>query len=191
MCRRARVVIRKSRTDVRGQPHVVAGRISVASQNVHDASFVHADSLAGTMPDSGLESPPSPFGLRRDSLRVACRAVRLRPSGYGATVFAWLAEPKLTPRHFTSVSEGWCGRKDSNLHGIATASPSSCNNLGPIAADLGKSGSAVSRGGRLRLSAVALPRFRCTVVAQAAEGQNREKSSSLRSWRGTFTPGLT
>jgi hypothetical protein len=23
------------------------------------------------------------------------------------------------------VSEGWCGRKDSNLHGIATASPSS------------------------------------------------------------------
>jgi len=23
-------------------------------------------------------------------------AVRLRPSGYGATAFAWLAEPKLT-----------------------------------------------------------------------------------------------
>jgi len=23
-----------------------------------------------------------------------------------------------------SVSESWCGRKDSNLHGIATASPS-------------------------------------------------------------------
>ena len=55
-----------------------ATRQGLASQNVHDASFVHADSLAGTMP-------------------ILCGEVRLRPSGYGATAFVWL-EPKLTLR---------------------------------------------------------------------------------------------
>jgi len=60
----------------------------------------------------------------------------------------------------------WCGRKDSNLHGVATASPSSCSESQLIAADLGKPGSAVSRDGRLRPFVAAFPRFRCTPVAQ-------------------------
>ena len=86
MCRPARVVIRESRTDIGGQPHVVAGRISLASQDVHDSSLVHA-SFAGTMSDS-------------DVWRV-----RLRPSGYGATAFAWLAEPKLTLRQSRALAK--------------------------------------------------------------------------------------
>ena len=31
--------------------------------------------------------------------------VRLRPSGYGATAFVWLAEPKLTLRHLQALAK--------------------------------------------------------------------------------------
>src|SRR5688500_15638033 len=41
------------------------------------------------------------------------RDARLRAERYGAAAFAW------------NESEGWCERRDSNSHGIATASPSS------------------------------------------------------------------
>jgi hypothetical protein len=39
-------------------------------------------------------------------------------TSYGATAFAWLAEPKLALR-FASVSEGWRARQDSNLRPLA------------------------------------------------------------------------
>ena len=40
---------------------------------------------------------PSPTGQGLTfAFVLACRGVRLRPSGYGATAFAWLAEPQLT-----------------------------------------------------------------------------------------------
>ena len=54
--------------------------------------------------------PPSPLG------------------GFGGTAFAchWLAQPKLTRGEWQAeVSEGWCGRGDSNPHTLASASPSS------------------------------------------------------------------
>ena len=103
--RTPRVVVREPRMDIGGQTHVVAGRISLASQNVHDASFVHADSFAGTMPDS-------------DVWRV-----RLRPSGYGATDFA-AGLPKRSSLGLTG-ERSLVRKGDSNPHGIATASPSS------------------------------------------------------------------
>src|SRR5688500_17075542 len=65
--------------------------ISLASQDVHDASFVHGDSFAGTMPDSDVGGPPS----------------RLRRFG-GQTTHAGFAETKLArpARRAKSGAEG-------------------------------------------------------------------------------------
>ena len=69
--------------------------------------FMHSNWKVG----SPWRSRKSAFALRRrDSLRVACRAVA------HATALI-------------SVSEGWCGRKDSNLHGIVTRQPLKLSDL--------------------------------------------------------------
>ncbi len=47
--------------------------------------------------------------------------------------------------------EGWCGRGDSNPHGVATASPSSWTERTSIALDPGKAGPTVCRHRRSRL----------------------------------------
>jgi hypothetical protein len=85
------VVIGESCADISGQSNVVAPRIVFASQHIHEALLVHAESFR--MADASFEYVkirlrPSPFGLRRDSLRMACQA-------------------KAHAAAYTSVSEGW------------------------------------------------------------------------------------
>jgi len=43
----------------------------------------------------------------------------------GRTAFAWLASRNLTPVR-SQRGEGWCGRRDSNLHGVAPTAPEAC-----------------------------------------------------------------
>ena len=59
----------------------------------------------------GVGGPPSPFGLRRDSLH-GLPSRSSRPS-------------------VGQASEGWCGRGDSNPYALAGASPSSVSGLKP------------------------------------------------------------
>src|SRR5688500_1399231 len=95
--------------------------ISLASQDVHDASFVHGDSFAGTMPDSDVGGPPSRLcclggqaaGAGCVETEVARPARRARAGGEGGHRIATVLLPP-APRAGGFCALQWIGADPAN-----------------------------------------------------------------------------
>jgi hypothetical protein len=113
-----------------------------------------------------MTTMPSSWGLSNGLGEVAPRLASLARGTRPDTGLPRASPPARRRRARGRVE--WCERRDSNSHGLATASPSSWPESEPIEADLGKPGSAFLCRSGLRPLVAAFHDFRCTLVAHGS-----------------------